>query len=39
MLYLAEDLGYLDSETGEKMRHHSEKLSRAIQTLSKHLRT
>ena len=39
MLYLAEDLGYLDPTTGEKMRHHSEKLSRAIQTLSKHLRT
>ena len=38
MLYLAEDLGYLDLETGGKMRHHSEKLSRTIQTLSKHLR-
>ncbi len=38
MLYLAEDLNYMNFETADKMRIFSENLSRAIETLSKHLR-
>ena len=38
MLYLAEDFEYLNFETAQKMRLFSEDLSRAIESLNKHLR-
>ena len=38
MLYLAEDLDYLHHETANEMRNISEELSRAIESLSRHLR-
>ncbi len=38
MLYLAEDRNYLTFETAQEMRDFSEDLSRAIQSLNKHLR-
>ena len=38
MLYLAEDLGYLSSVAAEEMRTASEYLSKAIASLSTHLR-
>jgi len=38
MLFLAEDLFYLDAPTAAEMRHLSEDLSRGIQTLSSYLR-
>jgi four helix bundle protein len=38
MLYLAEDRNYLPLSTAETMRSFSESLSRAIESLSKHLR-
>lgn len=38
MLYLAEDLQYIPPDLGEKMRAFSEELSKAIESLSKHLR-
>ena len=38
MLYLAEDRNYLPFQTAEEMRNFSEELSRAIESLSKHLR-
>ncbi|MGD7654602.1 MAG: four helix bundle protein [Verrucomicrobiales bacterium] len=38
MLYLAEDRDYLNSETAREMRSFCEDLSRAIESLNKHLR-
>lgn len=38
MLYLAEDRNYLPADTAENMRLFSENLSRAIESLNKHLR-
>jgi len=38
MLYLAEDRDYLPFQRAEEMRNFSEDLSRAIESLSKHLR-
>jgi four helix bundle protein len=38
MLYLAEDRSYLGPSAAEEMRSFSEELSRAIETLAKHLR-
>lgn len=38
MLYLAEDRNYLPFNTAETMRSFSESLSRAIESLAKHLR-
>ncbi len=38
MLYLAEDRNYLPSQTAEEMRGFGEDLSRAIESLNKHLR-
>lgn len=38
MLYLAEDLGYLDSEKAEFHRNNSEKLSRSIASLESNIR-
>ena len=38
MLYLAEDRDYLPVQTAQEMRNFSEDLSRAIESLSKHLR-
>jgi four helix bundle protein len=38
MLYLAEDRDYLRHQTAQEMRSFSEDLSRAIESLSKHLR-
>ena len=38
MLYLAQDRDYLPSQIAEEMRNFSEDLSRAIESLAKHLR-
>ena len=38
MLYLAEDRDYLAFEIAQEMRNFSEDLSRAVESLSKHLR-
>ena len=38
MLYLAEDRNYIHFESAENMRTESENLSRAMESLSKHLR-
>lgn len=39
MLYLAEDLRYLDPANAQAMRDFSESLSRGIESLAKHLRS
>lgn len=38
MLYLAEDLGYLNSESAQSYRSNSEKLSRSISALESSVR-
>ncbi|MCF7822749.1 MAG: four helix bundle protein [Candidatus Marinimicrobia bacterium] len=38
MLYLAEDLAYIDSGTAQQMRESAVDISKGISTLSKHLR-
>lgn len=38
MLYLAEDRDYLSADLAEQMRDFSERLSKGIESLTKHLR-